>query len=154
MNQLYDRRVSCFIAYYTRTTDDRKHLKSPSPEWLRKANMAFFRKLNSHRNEQNTIINMSRPLRVREFYVLAADDCMCDLIIQGHTIKVIDFCSNRKKFIKWPMIYTIQMLLLNWLTILILLLGDTNISFPITDFIKIYVTYCFSARIVNIWNST
>jgi len=41
------------------------------------------------------------------------------------------------------MIYTIQMLLLNWLTILILLLEETNISFPITDFIMIYVSTIF-----------
>ena len=41
------------------------------------------------------------------------------------------------------MIYRIQMLLLNWLTILILLLEETNISFLITDFTMIYVITVF-----------
>jgi len=40
------------------------------------------------------------------------------------------------------------MLLLNWLTILILLLEETNISFPITDFIMTY-----ESTIPNINNS-
>jgi len=38
---------------------------------------------------------------------------------------------------------TIQMLLLNWLTIMILLLEEINISFPITDFIMTYVSTVF-----------
>ena len=37
----------------------------------------------------------------------------------------------------------IQMLLLNWFTILILLLEETNINFPITDFIMTYESTIF-----------
>ena len=44
------------------------------------------------------------------------------------------------------------MLLLNWLTTLILLLEETNINFPITDFIMTYESTIF-LHIVNIWNS-